>query len=434
MSASAPNRLAASREFMAVGEVAQLVLAGVWKAGVEQRFEPLGLNTARDMMLATLRRKNLFLRDGARALFDSVVDELVDAGALREVDGGALLLPILSADRLKVPKVTRSPEERASAEESERERAARGMYLKRRRDLGDTRPDEVIRAEYVYTPRRRRDDPRDAVTAPVTRAVTPSPTVTPTNNGPVTAASSSPSLSLHGDSSKGEGERVEPSETSQSPRASATNPAVTAPAVTDRGPVTTPGAPAGPVTAPAVTTGEAVTDATLERPLTDDARGREAVEVFRAAGDAWDPHVLPAEVTQLGALLRQLGVQREALVVCAAHWRSAAPSKLFHFGDGPRTTNKVSIDFLLANEGKFLRSVVNLAARWDDDRKRAEAEAARKRRELTPVVPRGGNGNGHAERAPPTAPEPRPGALKAEDVQAVRRGLRGHSTGTEGAE
>lgn len=165
MSARVHRRLQASIEYMVLGDLAQCVLNALWRAGHEQRFEPLGSLTARDVILVRLRQLGMLQREGAGAVLDELLTELVAARAIRP-DGDVLVLPILSADKPRVQRAPsmppQSPEEAAQRQDEERrrenfERAFR-EYRRARRATGDTRLDAVLREEFrgVYREKRGR--------------------------------------------------------------------------------------------------------------------------------------------------------------------------------------------------------------------------------------------------------------------------------------
>lgn len=164
MSARVHRRLQASIEYMVLGDLAQCVLNALWRAGHEQRFEPLGSLAARDVILVRLRQLGMLQREGAGAVLDELLTELRAARALVP-DGDVLVLPILSADKLRAPREPsppQSPEEATQRQDEKRrrenfERAFR-EYRSARRATGDARADAVLREEFrgVYREKRGR--------------------------------------------------------------------------------------------------------------------------------------------------------------------------------------------------------------------------------------------------------------------------------------
>lgn len=156
------RRLQASVEYMVLGDLAQCVLNALHRAGHVQRFTPLGTLSARGAVLVRLRQLGLFQRPGAEGSFEGVLEELLAAGALT-VDGDALVLPILSADKLREPRPAAralTPEQAEAATRATRarenfERAYR-LWRQKARDAGDARSDAELREEYraSYRPRR----------------------------------------------------------------------------------------------------------------------------------------------------------------------------------------------------------------------------------------------------------------------------------------
>lgn len=479
MSAKASPRLRKCREFIAADRSGRLILMGVWKPGVEQLFEPIEETSADTLLFEALRADGVFDWVDGRQEFDAGIARLEKVkGLLRDPKTQALRMPILSADKLRLPKADkarRTPEQ--IAEDAEHERVMRNYrtHLSRCRAEGDTRPEEDIRHEYFSKPHPKRG--RGAVTAgapvvtPAASQAAPSSGVTSHEQG-VTAASSV-SLSPSEIETPGEGERDEEQREDVAVTAREAGP-VTVGAVTVATSVTTPPAPgapegsslvtqattlqAGPLQetatpAPAPVVERRAAPRVPEAELTDEALGQQAVAILSVVpGVMRAGKTLPAVAEELGGVMRRLGFTLAHIHRVAAHWSVESP-RVGHRGEKAlfawATTecrSGVSASFLAQNEGNALSIAVGAAEEFHKARegKAAEAEAKR-RKDAEWDAAQKARRDSASERAPPTAPpapaepapDPRPGPQRAEDdprLAQVRAGLWTNRTGTEGGE
>lgn len=107
MASSIPSRLLESREFLALRQLAKLVLRALWRRGHVQRWP------TEQHLLLTLQCRGMFLAMDAHE-WAGVRDELVAAAAL-VVEGEEFVLPILSGDwplgqRKPRPQFARGPQ------------------------------------------------------------------------------------------------------------------------------------------------------------------------------------------------------------------------------------------------------------------------------------------------------------------------------------
>ena len=390
MSVHVSGTLARCREFLSVSELAQLVLVALWQHGVVQRFEPMGLLTARDVIVGILRRKNLFHRDGARALLDELIQELIDQEALQE-DGPALVLPILSADTVKTPPVAKDPA--VASREAEKLRLAafrQNRFRVRTANPLDARTNDELDAEYAptYQPKGAgapsaptRD--RRPVTPPNSSFVTP---VTAPRTGPVTSAVTTAPESVF------ESEDLENSQEFQTHKHSGNPDETKATDVDARG--ETPSVTHLPVTQSSVThppipsavdpLAERRAPVTLALPLLSafdaanpkslDRLARLAIHVLReAAGDRFS--AVASEPLRVGLAQLLLGSECELaeLQRCGAHWRAKATDLgvMFRWDAAIVAGGPVTVGFLVGGrvggqyEGRGFLAARTAAGEWN---------------------------------------------------------------------
>lgn len=386
MSARVHRRLQASIEYMVLGDLAQCVLNALWRAGVEQRFEPLGGLTARDVILVRLRQLGMLQREGAGAVLDELLRELVAARAIRP-DGDVLVLPILSADKERTPRAPAAPaltpEESREAAEAQRQRESFERSFRNHkqhlRTVGDARADDPrydaeLRAEYraIYRPRRRSARAGGGAELPV--GVPPAAeerlpeeaevqgAQVPAEVPPVASASRVSSLSsLSENSQEREGETPDEGDVAQARARGATPGATSATSGTSAAEqrATAPGYGRAEVPSRELPERSRGSSAPSSEPpvpshldLTDPELGALGLEGLALGGAALEQDPSAAQVEDLGAFMRAHGLTPARLAVAGRFLRQVDVGARYHWDQATCARRAVTLDFLL---GKRVR-------------------------------------------------------------------------------
>lgn len=413
-----PRRLQASVEYMVLGDLAQCVLSALWRAGHVQRFNSLGSLSARGAVLVRLRQLGLFQRPGAEAAFDGVLEELLAAGALT-ADGDALVLPILSADKLREPRPTPqplTPDEAQAAAQAARERdtfeRAYRAWRTKARAAGDLRLDEELRTHYreqVYRPRGAYG--RNSETAPansghaavIGRNSTPANTAT---NSATPSRNSDLSLPLPGEKSLEREERRE-----REPRAGEAPlppntaaefaPAPTTPeapsfqgsdnqapripspriprgttGIRDDAPAPAAPAPSAPSPADPSPALDTAPEQAVTRELSDEELGRLGLEGLARGGERFDRAAPHAQVLELGAWMRAASVPPEQLADAGRFLATLKVAERYAWDTTVSARGAVTLAFLL---GKRVATGGREGQRLHELVRDARAAAARSR-------------------------------------------------------
>lgn len=409
MSIRVCDLLASCDEFNAVDELAQVILGAIWKKGVVRRFAPLGRLTARDVILGEMRRKNLLHRDGVRPLFDTAIQQLIDAEALIE-EGDDLMLPILSKDRAK-PVPTDPAVVDAKAYELWLNKRRQNRFRVKKEFPGDTRSRKEVDDEYELKHPRPGAAPPAApgtsATGPVTRHKLRPVTTPPAEGDGVTEGGSPPP------ESGSESVEFEDSSNPQTQRHSGNSRQTTS--TTGGAAGTAPrngGESNGPprngpdVTLPAVLPALANfgdTPDELER-----LYGLAVTALSRDAGPRFDGRISAAVRRQgFARLLRGGGFELDELISIGAHWRVADLVEVFPNDPGIKASGVVTVGLLLGTragdgyEGGRLDAARAAHKAWREREAKAAATAAATaaskeagQRELVHATPR----------APPSSP------------------------------
>ncbi len=362
MSTSIPKPLLKSAEFRPLGELARIVVRGLWKRGTEQAWD------GRDELLTDLQSGGMFLGARGGAEFDAFLADCFGTGALVE-EGGALTMPIFSADRPKG------------------ERTAVATRKDRQRELDELYPERVEeRAARKAGRGGEAPGAPDAPPAGVTTGVT-EPVVTRDGHVPGDVTEDARAVGGVGE----EEDSISSSSSGDSGRGGARDAA--RPEAAPVTPAVTPGG-----TAPVTPAGPAVTPARgAARALLEDSRGAIFCGMPRSWCDSFDAELaeqLPDLTPERLAAAARFASDKKRLVAAFANYNASVSAEVTLSG-------RVSLQLLRGKKDDSGRHsyapLVDLVRRGEDW---AAAEAAKASK-----APAGARASPGA-RSPPGAPAP----------------------------